>query len=73
MRRAVFRVFGRFDRSVNQQATVTIDRDLGVMAVRPLRRRREYYLPLSKVAEIVVAKIIKAELAERRAQRRRRR
>jgi len=49
---------------------VTISRTAGTFAVRPLRRRREYLLPLSTVADLVCQRILKAELAERRAARR---
>jgi hypothetical protein len=57
-RSARFRVRGRFD----QAATVTIDRRTGLFSVRPLHRHHEYTLPLSTVAEIVVARLIKADL-----------
>jgi hypothetical protein len=43
-------------------ATVTIDRKLGLIAVRPKGRRRTYELPLAFVAEMVVAKVVKQEL-----------
>lgn len=64
------RVVGCLDVSRPQQGTVTIDRGAGLFAVRPYRRRREYVLPLSTVAEIVVARVVKAEVAARRAERR---
>lgn len=67
---ARFRVFGRFDGT--NEATVTISRTAGIVSVRPLRRRREYQLPLALVAEIVMERIIKAEAAEKRAAKRRR-
>ena len=69
---AHFRVLGRLDTSRAQEGTVTITRDSGLMAVRPLRRRREYVLPLSAVAEMVCSRVIKAELAEKRAEKGRR-
>jgi hypothetical protein len=61
-----FAVFGTLDHYA-QYGTVTIDRNSGTFAVRPKRRRREYVLPLSTVAEIVCARIIKAEVAAARA------
>lgn len=67
------RVTGVFDTSQPQAATVTVDRAAGLFSVRPLRRRRAYTLPLATVAEIVVAKIVKAEVAAARAERRARR
>jgi hypothetical protein len=71
-RRVHVRIVGRLDLGRPQEGTVSIDRDAGLVSVRPLRRRREYVLPLSTVAEIVVARVIKAEVAERRESRRRR-
>lgn len=68
---ACFRVVGRLDTVRLQEGTVTVNRASGLIAVRPLRRRREFVLPLSAVAEMVVAKVIKAEVAEKRAARRR--
>mgnify|MGYP001564365114 CR=1 FL=1 len=73
MRRARLRVIGRFDAaSRTQEATVEIDRAALLFSVRPLRRRRTYVLPLATVAEIVCQRIIKAEVAERLAAKRRR-
>lgn len=66
------RIVGRLDLSRPQEGTVTINRDSLLIAVRPLRRRREYVLPLAAAAEMVVAKVIKAELAERQTAKKRR-
>jgi hypothetical protein len=70
-RRARFKVWAaRTDTPVARPATVFIDRVDGVeacFAVRPHGRRREYTIPLATVAEIVVQRIIKAEVAEARA------
>lgn len=66
---ARFRVVGRLDTGRLQEGTVTVDRQTGVFSVRPLRRRRAYALPLSVVAEIIVAKCVKAEVAEKRRER----
>ena len=72
--KARFRVVGRLDAASKiQEGTVVVSRTNGTFAVRPLRRRREYVLPLSTVAEIVCQRIIKAEVAERKAQHRQRR
>lgn len=60
------KVVGALEGSRPQQATVTIDRGAGLFAVRPFRRRREYVLPLSTVAEIVVARVAKADVAAKR-------
>lgn len=73
MRRAKFPVLARLDRPRAQEGTVTIDRGLGLVSVRPKRRRREYTLPLSAVAEIICSVVMKAELSERRRARKARR
>jgi len=69
---ARFRIVGCLDLARPSEGTVAIDRKLSLFSVRPLGRRRQYVLPLSKVAEIVVAKIIKTEVAERKTAKRRR-
>lgn len=65
--RAHFRVSAQLDKGRAQAGTVTIDRGSALFSVRPLRSRRAYTLPLGVVASIVVAKLLKAELAEKRA------
>lgn len=68
--RARFKIHGAvLDTGRPSSGTVTIDRAILVFAVRPARRRREYILPLATVAAMVVAKVIKAEVAEQRAAR----
>lgn len=54
------KVLGRLDNV--QGGTVTIDRERGLIAVRPKGRRREYELPLSYVANMIVARVVKEEL-----------
>lgn len=67
MNKARFRVVERLDMaSTPQIGTVTIDRTTGTFAVRPLRRHRDYVLPLAMVARIVCRCVIAGELAERR-------
>lgn len=61
MSRSRFKIEGRFDGTAG--ATVTIDRGAMLFSVRPLRRRREYTLPLTDVAEMVLWRIVKAEAA----------
>jgi len=68
---ARFRVLGKLDRSYLQGGTVTIDRASGVLTIKPLRRRRVYSLPLNTVAEIIVSKIIKSEVAACKVAKRR--
>jgi hypothetical protein len=67
--RAKFRIFGRLEKSTPSYGTVTIDRETGVFSVRPARRQKVYMLPLAVVAEIVVTKAIKAEVAAKRAEK----
>ena len=59
-----FRVQGRFDRA--REATVTVDREHGLVTVRPLHSRRVYQLPLSWAAEAVFQHIVRFELARKR-------
>lgn len=74
MKSAHFRVVGRLDRAGGvHEGTVTIDRMRQLFCVRPLRRRRVYELPLSVVADLVVHKVVIAELAIKRAEKRARR
>lgn len=58
------RVVARFDRSVPCEGTVTMDRAAGLLTVRPLRSRRTFELPLSVVADMVVLRVVRFELAE---------
>ena len=67
---ARFRIVGCLD--LARPGTVAIDRKLSLFSVRPLGRRLEFVLPLSTVAEIVVGRIIKTEVAERKAAKGRR-
>lgn len=62
MAKRKFKVYGQFDKARACPATLTIDTESGTMSVRPHRRRREYTINLSLVAEIVVQKIIIAEV-----------
>lgn len=65
---AHFRVYGaNFDGA--HEATVSIDRELGLFTVRPLRRKRTYELPFSAVAEIVLWRVLKAELAQKKREK----
>ncbi len=73
MRRARFRLVGRFDGARGATVTILHDGADGLMSVRPLRRRREFTLPLSRVAQWLVEEIYFAEHAERRLRARRRR
>jgi hypothetical protein len=71
---AKFKVHGSLDRGGGSRAgTVTIDRSAGTFKVRPLRSRREYVASLSTVADIIVEKIIKAEVREKQKEKKLRR
>lgn len=66
--RAKFRVEGAsFDGE--RQATVQIDRGSLLFSVRPHRRRRDFVLPLSTVAEMVIWRVVKAEAVALRRQK----
>ncbi len=54
------KVTGRIDGTVG--GTLTIHKERQLVSIRPKGRRREYELPLSFVAEIIVAKVVKQEL-----------
>lgn len=63
MKAAHFAVTGDLDGTGRpMRGTVTIDRRRGLFAVRPLRRRRVYELPLAAVADLVVRKVVIAEV-----------
>jgi hypothetical protein len=67
---ARFRVVARLDMASREsEGTVTINRVAGLFSVRPLRRRREYTLPLATVAGMVCGAIIVAEAREKRTAR----
>lgn len=48
------------------EGSVLIERACGLIHVRPKRARKLYTLPLSVVAEMIVYRVVKAELAEKR-------
>lgn len=64
-----FRISGKFDKVQEQVATVLVDKDADLFSVKPLYRRRDFCLPLSVVAEIVVSRVIRAELLEKKKQK----
>ena len=61
--KAHFEIAGRLDNTAG--GTLTIDRKLGLLDVRPRGRRRTYTLPLVDVANLVICKVVKAELSRR--------
>ncbi len=66
---ARFKTIGQFDQMYMQQGTVEIDRNANLISVRPKGRRRTYTLPLSSVAEIIVWKVIKAEMVQKKREK----
>jgi hypothetical protein len=70
MRRAAhFRVAGRFDRASRVQAgTLTIEAG-ALVVVRRHRGRRTYELPLDTVAQMVVERVVKAEIFKARLEK----
>lgn len=68
-RRARFRVAGRLDMASRfQEGTLTIDRGARTIAVRPLRRRKAYELPLDVVAEWICRQVLRVEAARKKAE-----
>lgn len=59
-----FRVHGRFDGALS--ATVEIDRGASLISVRPRHRHRTFELPLAAVAEMVIWRVVAAELREKK-------
>jgi len=55
-----FKVVGRLDGV--QGGTLEVDRARGLVTVRPKGRRRTYSLPILTVAEMVLAKVVRAEI-----------
>jgi hypothetical protein len=69
-----FRVLGRLDGAGGaREGTVTIDRTTGIISVRPLRRRKQYQLTLTQVADYVCRVNVLAELREKQKNRKNRR
>lgn len=66
MARARFKVYGRFKGGAPMPGTVIIEREAGLMAVRPRGMRRTYELPLNSVAEFVVWHVVKKELHDKK-------
>jgi len=74
MRVARFKVYGQFTGGAIKPGTVIIDRtENALFGVRPSKMRRVYELPLNKVAEFVVWHVIKKELADKRAAKKKKR
>lgn len=61
-RLAHFKTIAKTDGPCHTSATVTIDRASELISVRPRKRRRTYTLPLSAVAEMIVYRVIRAEV-----------
>jgi hypothetical protein len=71
---ARFPVSGSLDFSGGRHpGTVLIDRVSGDFSVRPRGRRKLYTMPLSVVATMVCEAIVRSELAEKRASKKKRR
>lgn len=69
-RTAHFKVIGRLDHAARvQEGTLSIDRDSGVVTVRPKRRRKVYLCTLDKLADMIVQRNIIAERLEKARQK----
>lgn len=71
MRRARFKLAGKFDGTPGATVVIEQEGDYALFRVRPARRRREFVLQLSDVARGVIFDVVRAELREKKAQRRR--
>ncbi len=59
-RRIRIPVTGRLDNAgAEQRGTVVIERDTGLITVRPLGKRRTYTLPLGDVATMICERVIR--------------
>lgn len=65
MRRARFRVTGANFDGVAEATVVIEDGTYPLVRVRPLRRHKEYVLPLADVALSVIWRVVQAEAAEK--------
>lgn len=63
MRRSRFKINDKIDNADGATITIEQDGDHAIVRVRPSFRRREYIMPLSKVAQDIVYQIVKAELS----------
>ena len=68
MRRAHFRLAAprRFNGASEATVTITYAQGLALFAVRPLRRRHAYELPLETVAAWTIERCVKQEIAAKR-------
>jgi len=60
------RTTARTDSTQAGPVSIAIDRGAGLVMVRPYRRRRTYTLTLATVAEMIVARVVRAEVLEAR-------
>ncbi len=71
MSKVHFEVEGLFEMaSTKTRASVTIDRERGIICVRPLRSRQTYIVPLAEMCELIVRRQIAAQVAENKPKRR---
>lgn len=70
---AKFKVVGQFAGGRAIPGTVIIDRAAGLFSVRPHRRHKAYELPLHVVAEMVMWKLVQAEIREKKLAKKRKR
>ena len=66
---ARFEILGRFDGHKVTRGTLAVDRETGLISVRPHRRRKVYQLPASFVAEIICQRCIRAEVNQKKKER----
>lgn len=64
-RSAHFDITGRFDNASKAKVTIETVGQTVLVKVRPHHARREYIMPLSTLAEILIWKVVKAEVQEK--------
>lgn len=69
MSEAHFDVETTFDRVFPQKGSVTINRDNGLVTVRPLHSRKVWVVPLAEIVTIIVQRAIKQEIMENKKPR----
>jgi hypothetical protein len=63
-RMARFKVYGRYNGKT--EATVEVDRNTNLISVRPKHFKKAYEMRLEDVAEVIMWRCIKADLAEKK-------
>ena len=65
-RTARFKLYGRSVYHHKTEATVEIDRNTNLISVRPKHFKRSYEMRLQDIADIIMGRVINAEILEKR-------